>query len=120
MLNFLRSGPATPQLSMKDAIVRAASGELTVIDVRDAGEIRASGTAAGSLHIPLALIPMKADPKSPDYDKRLDPAKPTALLCASGARSGMAAQTLKRLGYGEVHNLGGFGGWASAGGKVSR
>ncbi len=112
-------GAAAKRLTAADAVGKVKAGEMTVIDCREAGELRASGTAMGGVHIPLALLPMKADPKSPDFDKRLDPSKPVAIFCASGGRSGMGAQALERLGY-QAHNIGGFGDWVNAGGAVQR
>lgn len=111
---------ATPTPSVADVITAAKAGQITVIDVREAGELAASGTAAGALHIPVALIAMRADPKSPDYDKRLNPEAPIAVFCASGGRSGMAQQALQRLGYSAVVNIGGFANWTNAGGPISR
>lgn len=118
MLNFLRSNAARP--SVAELAARVSTGEMILVDVRETGEVRASGLAAGAINLPLALVPQRADPRHPDHDKRLSPDRPVALYCASGARSGMAAQVLRRLGYAEVHNLGGLGDWISAGGSVSR
>ena len=111
-------GAAAKRFTAADAVAAHAKGEITVLDVREAGEIAASGTAKGGVHIPLSLVPMKADAQGPDHDKRLDPAKPVAVFCAVGGRAGMAAQALQKLGY-DAHNIGGFGDWASAGGPVS-
>lgn len=119
MLNFLRSAPAAPRLNASDAVARAALHDITVIDVREFAEVRATGQAAGALNIPLSILPLKANPKGPDFDARIDPAKPVAVYCTSGARSGMAAQALTKLGY-EAHNIGGFGDWRRAGGAVSQ
>jgi rhodanese-related sulfurtransferase len=119
MLNFLRPRATTATLSPADAVARHAKGEITVIDVRELAEFRATGQARGSLHIPMALIPLKADPKGPGFDPRLDPARPVAAYCASGARSGMAVQILRQLGY-DAHNIGSVQDWARAGGAVSR
>jgi rhodanese-related sulfurtransferase len=74
---------------------------------------------APRVHIPLSLVPMKADRKGPDFDKRLDPSKPVAVFCAVGGRAGMATQALQKLGY-EAHNIGGFSDWVNAGGAVQR
>lgn len=115
MFNFLRS--ATKPLSLAEAIALAKSGEITLLDVREKAEVQASGKAKGAVHIPLALVPVKADPKAPDC--ALDPAKPLAVYCASGMRSGRAVEALQRLGY-EAHNIGGFSAWVAAGGPVSR
>ncbi len=98
----------TPQ----DAIAKAARGEITLVDVREAKELAASGTAAGALHIPLALIGLQAAEKIPKT-------RPVVLFCAVGGRAGMAAQALSGMGY-EAHNIGGFGDWAQAGGPVTR
>ncbi len=117
MLNIF--GGNKTRLTCADAVAKAAAGEMTLIDCREAGELRASGTALGALHIPLATLAMKADPKSPDYDKRLKTDQPIAIFCASGGRSGMGAQLLSRLGY-TAHNIGGFGDWCAAGGPVQR
>lgn len=109
---------STP-LRPSDVIARLNAGDVTVIDVREAAELKASGQASGALHVPLAFVLMKADPKSPDYDPRIAQGKPIAVYCAAGARAGSAVQALQRLGY-EAHNIGGFGDWCAAGGPVSR
>ncbi len=36
------------------------------------------------------------------------------LYCGSGGRAALAGVTLKDMGFAEVHNLGGFKGWAEA------
>ena len=119
MFNFLRPSSTQPKTSISDVIAKAKSGAILLIDVREKSELQSSGTAQGAAHIPLALMAMKADPKSPDFDKRFKPGKPVAVFCASGGRSGQAAATLQRLGY-EAINLGGFGNWVQAGGPVVR
>ncbi len=118
MFNLFGGKPAK-NLTATEVVGQVESGAMAVIDCRESAELQAAGTAKGSVHIPLSLIPLKADPKSPDYDKRLDPAKPVAIFCASGGRSSMGAQVLQRLGY-TAHNIGGFGDWVSAGGAVQR
>ena len=112
-------GGAKPGLSAQDAISGLAAGTVTVLDVRETDEVQASGTAKGGVHIPLGLLPLKADPKAPDYDKRLSADKPIAVFCAVGGRAGNAVQFLRKLGY-DAHNIGGFGDWANAGGPVKR
>lgn len=100
------------KLTVKDAIAKAAKGEIIVLDVREANEVQASGKAAGAVHIPLSLVGLQAREKLPA-------GKPVAVYCAVGGRAGMAAQTLAGLGY-DVSNIGGFGDWANAGGPVAR
>jgi rhodanese-related sulfurtransferase len=117
MLNLFRKPTASPAT---DIVAQVAAGAVTLVDIREPSEIRASGMAAGAIAIPLALLRLKADPSSPDHDARLSPDAPVALYCASGARSAMASQTLRQLGYRDVTNLGGFSDWQRAGGAVTR
>jgi len=117
MLNFLRPASATAGMTATEAVAKLKAGEITVIDVREAGEIAQTGKAKGALHIPSALVPLKADPKAPDC--AVPQGKPVAVYCASGMRSAGAAATLKRLGY-DAHNIGTIRDWAAAGGAISR
>lgn len=118
MFGFMRQ--SSPALPVADAIARVAAGEMILIDVRDHAEIAQTGKARGALHIPLMRLPMMADPRHPDFDQRLAGGKPIALYCASGARSGMAANILQKLGHADTHNLGGLQRWAAAGGAIER
>jgi rhodanese-related sulfurtransferase len=123
MLNFFagrQAAPAGPRLSPQDILTKVQAGEMQLIDVREHNEVAMSGIAKGALHIPLAVLRFQADPSGPDFHPELDQSKPIALYCASGARSGMAAQLMQGLGYGEVHNLGGLGHWQMAGGEIVR
>ena len=119
MFGFRRPAPS-PALTVPEVAQRVAAGEMLLIDVRDHGEVAQSGTAKGALHIPLMRLPTVADPRHPDFDTRLAGDKPVALYCASGARSGMAANVLQKLGYGETYNLGGLSHWVAGGGAVTR
>ncbi|MDZ4393063.1 rhodanese-like domain-containing protein [Cypionkella sp.] len=100
------------KLTAHAAIAKAATGAITLVDVREAAEVKETGKAKDALHIPLALIALQAAEK-------IDKSKPVAVYCAVGGRAGMAVQALTKLGY-DAHNIGGFGDWASAGGAVSR
>lgn len=119
MFNFLRSSSSAPRApSVAEIAAAVASGEMILLDVREAGEIRSSGKAKGALHVPLGVLALKADPKAPDA--ALAPGKPVCVYCASGGRSGMAAQVLSRMGYGPVWNIGGLGDWVAGGGQVEK
>lgn len=95
-----------------------AKGEMLLLDVREAAELATTGKAKGALHIPLGILPLKADPKAPDAP--ISPGRPVAVYCAAGARAGRAMQMLQDLGYGPVVNLGGLGDWVACGGQVER
>jgi phage shock protein E len=71
----------------------------TIVDVRSPEEFR-DGFYPGAVNIPVNEIQrrMAEIPKT----------KPVVLYCASGGRSGMAAQLLRAAGYPEVLNAGGL------------
>lgn len=117
MFGLFKSNPQGG-MSLQDIIAAAQNGDITVVDVRDQMELTQTGKANGAVHIPLAVIQMQTDPRSPDFHADLDPSKPVAVYCASGARSNMAAQVLMRNGFEQVMNIGGLGHWAQAGGQV--
>ncbi len=96
------------------------AGEAIVIDIREPGEVRASGKAACALHLPMAVLRTKADPSCNECAPELRNDKPVILYCASGGRASMAAQLMKQLGHKEVYNLGGLMHWQAAGGKIAR
>lgn len=106
-----------PRITMREAKAMIADGAL-LVDVRDAPEIEKSGKIAGALHVSRGMLEFRADPESPYHDKKLDPAKPVILYCASGGRSALSAKTLKDLGYARVYNLGAFKDWAANGGEI--
>jgi rhodanese-related sulfurtransferase len=114
------ASPRVGRISPQECVDRHARGDLTVVDVRELAEVRASGTALGGVHAPLMRLADMADPRHPDHIAALDPETPVAVFCASGGRSAMAADMLLKLGYKEVYNLGGFGDWCAGGGKVRR
>ncbi|MEE9389273.1 MAG: rhodanese-like domain-containing protein [Paracoccaceae bacterium] len=122
MFNFLKSRSAggVGKISGQDAVNQSQAGALTIIDVREHAEVSKSGKAKGALHIPLATLQFKTDPKNPDFHPALKTAKPVALYCASGARSHMAAGIMLKMGFSDVSNLGHLGNWTSGGGQVVR
>jgi phage shock protein E len=71
-----------------------------VVDVRSPEEFR-DGGYPGAVNIPLG-----------DLNRRLGELpkdKPIVVYCASGARSAMAARTMKQAGFVDVVNAGGLG-----------
>ncbi|MFT6452212.1 MAG: rhodanese-related sulfurtransferase [Halocynthiibacter sp.] len=122
MLNFInpRAGAGVMHMDAQKAISEAAKGLIVLIDVRDGNEVKASGKAAGALHLPLASFQMRANPSSPECEPALKSGKPLVLYCASGARSNAAGQMLLKMGYEDVRNLGGLRDWAVAGGAIER
>lgn len=107
------------KMKTAEIIIAAEIGAMTVIDLRDAEELHSSGYASGALHIPLNDLAAKADPSSPQHDRRLVPGIPVAVYSAGCRRSRIAIQLLNGFGY-QAMDIGGFYVWAAAGGPVSR
>jgi len=82
-----------------------------LIDVRTDAEV-ARGVIDGAIHIPLHLLPLKADEIPQD--------KPVIIYCNSGARAAQACAFMAAKGYENMHNLaGGILAWARSGKPLS-
>jgi rhodanese-related sulfurtransferase len=97
-----------PQITVADLkALTAAGSDLQVIDVRRPGEY-AGGHVPGAVTAPLDRLEAEV--------VRLDPARPTAVICAGGYRSSAATSLLESRGFKDLRNvLGGTGAWVAAG-----
>ena len=82
-----------------------------LIDIRDIRELEKEGRVENSVHIPRGMLEFWIDPNSQYFKEgKLDLEKEMVLFCAAGARSALAAKTLKEMGFEKVsHVEGGFG-----------
>lgn len=99
---------STPQVSVADAAkVTASDATAQLIDVRRPAEYSA-GHAKGALNIPLDALSRELD--------RVDPERPTFVICQSGYRSSLASGILENAGVKEINNVaGGTKAWIDAG-----
>ena len=94
-------GPGAVSLLMpSEAIQLINHKDALVVDVRTDKEYQ-QGHVMNALHIPLGVL-----------DNRIGELQAyktgsIVMVCRSGARSGQAASKLKKLGFADVHNLGG-------------
>ena len=96
------------EIEATDLFDMMAKQKLTLVDVRNDDEV-ARGIITGSLHIPLAMIPVKIDDLIKD-DHAL------VFYCHSGIRSAQAAAFIANKGRKNVYNLrGGVLAWGKAG-----
>ena len=95
---------SAPELSAADVAVALQRGELTAVDVREPSEWDA-GHIAGALWIPMGEF---ADRVSELPQGRL------AIVCRSGARSGVVADWLEQSGVDAVNLAGGMQAWHAA------
>jgi rhodanese-related sulfurtransferase len=99
-----------PQITVEDlhGLVHKENG-LQVIDVRRSTEFE-SGHVPRAVHAELSKLGQQAT------GLKLDPAKPTAVICAGGYRSSAATSILQQHGFKNVLNVtGGTGAWIDAG-----
>jgi phage shock protein E len=85
-------------VSVEAARKHLAKGAL-VIDVRSPEEFR-QGQVSGAINLPLGELPTRIGQVAKDKQQAL------LVHCLSGGRSAIARHQLKRLGYGNVFNLG--------------
>jgi hydroxyacylglutathione hydrolase len=101
-----------PQLAPEEALDRARSHGLAVLDVRTDDEYR-DGHIDGAIHVMAGHLPDRLDDGRGELP---DPDAPIAVTCATGYRSTVAASILLRHGYRRVSNLsGGMTAWEAAG-----
>jgi glyoxylase-like metal-dependent hydrolase (beta-lactamase superfamily II)/rhodanese-related sulfurtransferase len=95
-----------------DALHERGEG-VQVLDVREAAEWR-DGHIPGSVHMPYHDID--------SLPEGIDPARPVAVICASGQRSAVGASLLQCYGAEEVLHVvdGGVPSWARAGYPIER
>ncbi|MFN0264753.1 rhodanese-like domain-containing protein [Tepidamorphus sp. 3E244] len=109
------------KVSPHDARTHAANGDV-ILDVREAKELENDGRISGSLHVPRGVLEAKACVDSEAKDSDLCEARDKGrvhVLCASGARATLAADTLQQMGYKSTVIEGGLKGWKDAGLDVS-
>ncbi len=86
-----------------------SENELQILDVRRPNEYK-SGHVPRAITGPLSNLTEKVSSLS------MDPAKPTAVICAGGYRSSAATSILQKSGFSNLLNVsGGTGAWIAAG-----
>jgi rhodanese-related sulfurtransferase len=86
----------------------AEGGQLVILDVREPNETNL-GHATGAVVIPRGLLEGSIEAAIPRHAK-------VVIVCASGNRSALAADTMQQMGYTDVASLrGGFKAWYAAG-----
>lgn len=100
------------EVAPSEAHERVRSDGGALVDVREPGEWR-TVRAAGARHIPLGELAHRAEELPKD--------RPIYLICASGNRSMVAAEMLRRAGFAQPLNVsGGTGAWIRSGLPVER
>ena len=104
-----------PEVSVEEVQERGQPGDdFVLLDVRENDEVR-TGYIDGSVAIPRGFLEFQVGGKIPQTDKEV------VVYCAGGARSLLAAQVLRSMGYDNVSSMsGGITRWKDAGFPVQR
>ena len=95
------------QVSVEQAKDATNDVNVQFIDVRRPAE-HVSGHARNAMNLPLDILAKEVG--------KLDPARPTYVLCQSGYRSSLATSILENAGFKEIYNVtGGTKAWMDAG-----
>ena len=96
------------------------NNECNLIDIRDIRELEKEGRVENSVHIPRGMLEFWIDPNSQYFKEgKLNLEKEMVLFCAAGARSALAAKSLKDMGFEKVSHIeGGFGSMKQSGFKI--
>src|SRR5256712_4247638 len=103
------------EISVEAVAARRMQGdEMVLLDVREKEEVRA-GYIEGAITIPRGFLEFQAAAHLPQTDADI------VVYCASGARSLLAAQVLRAMGYTRVASMaGGITRWQAAGCPIVR
>ena len=97
-------------INTEEALKLVKENKCNLIDIRDIRELEKEGKVANAIHIPRGMLEFWIDPSSQYFKEgKLDLEKEMVLFCAAGARSALAAKSLKDMGFKKVSHIeGGF------------
>lgn len=98
--HFIKKSTNEISLMEADQILRDQTDSAILLDVRSDEEWK-EGHLSGALHIPHDQIRQRAKEEFPQ-------GKPLFVYCRSGHRAGLAKKDLEKLGFNDVHNVGGI------------
>ncbi|MCK5812981.1 MAG: hypothetical protein KAH03_01935 [Cocleimonas sp.] len=87
---------------------------INIIDVREHEEY-CQGAIPGAINMPRSVLEFVVS----DHLNEKDRQKPHIIYCRSGGRAALAAITMKKMGYANVHAMhGGFAHWEEEGRRI--
>ncbi len=111
-VSTVRTATVSTVTVQKASQMLQADASLRLVDVRNPDEFAETRIARAE------LLPL---PELEKWAPKLDPRKPVVLICRSGRRSGVAAETLVKRGFASVVSVeGGMLAWEAAGLPVVR
>jgi len=95
------------QISVEEARAATSTEGVQFVDVRRVQEY-ANGHAANTVNFPIDILAREVD--------KIDPSRPTYVICQSGYRSSLGTSILENAGFKEIYNVtGGTKAWMDAG-----
>jgi len=91
-----------------------------ILDVREESEVFNLGKIKHAIHVPRGLIEFTFNSENLSNPENITIDTNILCYCAAGARSALAAQSLKRLGFKNVYNIGGYAEWIENGGEIEK
>lgn len=104
--------------------MQARPADTTIIDVREPGEVRATGRIPGAVNIPITTAPDAFHVGADEFADRFDftrppPDSPVVFYCKAGVRSRAAAALARDAGWSRVAEYpGSWLDWAARGGDI--
>ena len=107
-------------ISASEAKSLSDNGKCNLIDIRDALELKVSGSIDKAINISRGLLEFSLNSESPLIrENKIDLNKEIVLFCAAGGRSALAAKTLQDMGFEKVSHIeGGFASMSNSGFKI--
>jgi rhodanese-related sulfurtransferase len=97
------------EISATEAAEKLKSGEAMIVDVREKDEWDEEHIP-NATHLSRGMIELEIEEKVPDRNAVI------ICHCGGGGRSALAAESLQKMGYKNVHSMGGgFKAWKTAG-----
>lgn len=105
---------AVARLTPAEAIAAVREGAV-IVDIRSSSTRTRDGVIAGSLHVPLTVLPWRVEPSGRWRSPHLHEGGRVVLVCDHGCSSLLAAADLLELGVDATDIVGGLEGWTAAG-----
>ncbi|KAF2963054.1 hypothetical protein GQX73_g10523 [Xylaria multiplex] len=118
--------PAQIQSLSTDPATTTTTTTTTIVDVREPGELRATGRIPGAVNIPITTAPDSFHIAADEFEDRFGFARPAkdaevVFYCKAGVRSRAAAALARDAGWAAVGEFpGSWIEWAERGGAVER
>ncbi|MDC0536245.1 rhodanese-like domain-containing protein [Gammaproteobacteria bacterium] len=112
MTNLLQeANDIVPKLSYTEANYIIDTKKTLIVDVREVGEVQATGLIKNAINIPKSLFDQGVDVSNIHDHTDSDHKTYLLIYCAAGVRSAIVGHKLIKEDYINVFNIGGYAEW---------